>query len=183
MLSVRLPRARPLPGIAARSLKTVRADFLQGCLPMHEYPYAGDHHNPGDGSEVVAAVAYNAPSWVIRPPISTRSGLSCSTSPPMGLRWLWTAYERLELLAGKRARAVCAVRRIVVSLLEAGGTKEVFLGYQSTWRGNSKGTKQTEQALPARSVVGQGTRTTRSLCVKLNCLNPNPDRVNVRTHR
>ena len=57
MLSVRLPRARPLPGIAARSLKTVRADFLQGCLPMHEYPYAGDHHNPGDGSEVVAAAA------------------------------------------------------------------------------------------------------------------------------
>ena len=50
----------------------------------------------------------------------------------------------------KDSCTVCAVRRIVVSLLEAGGTKEVFLGYQSTWRGNSKGTKQTEQALPAR---------------------------------
>jgi hypothetical protein len=50
----------------------------------------------------------------------------------------------------KVALIVCAVRRIVVSLLEAGGTKEVFLGYQSTWRGNSKGTKQTEQALPVR---------------------------------
>lgn len=36
----------------------------------------------------------------------------------------------------------------MVSLLEAGGTEEMFLGYQSTWRGNSKGTKQTEQALP-----------------------------------
>ena len=60
------------------------------------------------------------------------------------------AFERLELLEGKLSRAVCAVRRVVVSLLEAGGTKEVFLGYQSTWRGNSKGTKQTEQALPAR---------------------------------
>ena len=60
------------------------------------------------------------------------------------------AYERLERYAEKLARTVCAVRRIVVSLLEAGGTKEVFLGYQSTWRGNSKGTKQTEQALPAR---------------------------------
>ena len=35
----------------------------------------------------------------------------------------------------------------------------------------------------SESVVGQGMRTTRSLCVKLNCLNLNPDRVNVRTHR
>ena len=34
----------------------------------------------------------------------------------------------------KAVRSVCAVRRIVVSLLEAGGTEEVFLGYQSTWR-------------------------------------------------
>jgi len=33
------------------------------------------------------------------------------------------------------------------------------------------------------SVVEQGVRTTRLLCVKLNCLNPNPDGVNVRTHR
>ena len=48
----------------------------------------------------------------------------------------------------KGSSGVCAVRRGVVSLLEAGGTEEMFLGYQSTWRGNSKGTKQTEQALP-----------------------------------
>jgi len=33
------------------------------------------------------------------------------------------------------------------------------------------------------SVVEQGVRMTRFLCVKLNCLNPNPDGVNVRTHR
>ncbi len=33
------------------------------------------------------------------------------------------------------------------------------------------------------SVVKQGVRMTRILCVKLNCLNPNPDGVNVRTHR
>jgi hypothetical protein len=33
------------------------------------------------------------------------------------------------------------------------------------------------------SVVEQGTRTTRSLCVKLNCLNSNPDLVNGPTHR
>jgi hypothetical protein len=33
------------------------------------------------------------------------------------------------------------------------------------------------------SVVEQGARTTRILCVKLDCLNPNPDVVDVRTHR
>jgi hypothetical protein len=33
------------------------------------------------------------------------------------------------------------------------------------------------------SVVEQGVRTTRILCVKLDCLNPNPDGVNVTTHR
>ncbi len=33
------------------------------------------------------------------------------------------------------------------------------------------------------SVGEQGVRTTRVLCVKLDCLNPNPDGVNVRTHR
>jgi hypothetical protein len=33
------------------------------------------------------------------------------------------------------------------------------------------------------SVVEQGVRMTRFLCVKLNCLNPNPDGVNVTTHR
>ncbi len=33
------------------------------------------------------------------------------------------------------------------------------------------------------SVVEQGIRTTRSLCVKLDCLNPNPDGVKVHTHR
>ena len=57
---------------------------------------------------------------------------------------------RHEPYEGKLSRTVCAVRRGVVSLLEAGGTEEMFLGYQSTWRGNSKGTKQTEQALPVQ---------------------------------
>jgi len=33
------------------------------------------------------------------------------------------------------------------------------------------------------SVGEQGVRMTRDLSVKLNCLNPNPDGVNVRTHR
>ena len=42
--------------------------------------------------------------------------------------------DMLEPDALKGARPVCAVRRGVVSLLEAGGTEEVFLGYQSTWR-------------------------------------------------
>ena len=33
------------------------------------------------------------------------------------------------------------------------------------------------------SVVEQGARTTRFLCIKLNCLNPNPDGVNGHTYR
>ena len=33
------------------------------------------------------------------------------------------------------------------------------------------------------SAVEQGARTTRFLCVKLNCLNPNPDGVYWITHR
>jgi hypothetical protein len=33
------------------------------------------------------------------------------------------------------------------------------------------------------SVVEQGVRQTRLLCVKLDCLNSNPDGVQVHTHR
>ncbi len=40
-----------------------------------------------------------------------------------------------------------------------------------------------ETGEPCALNVEQGVRTTRFLCVKLNCLNPNPDGVNVRTHR
>ncbi len=35
----------------------------------------------------------------------------------------------------------------------------------------------------SESVVGQGIRTTRILCVKLDCLNSNLNVVNGRTHR
>jgi hypothetical protein len=41
----------------------------------------------------------------------------------------------------KGACPVCAVRRVMISLLEAGGIKEIFLGYRHTWRRKSKGTK------------------------------------------
>jgi len=34
----------------------------------------------------------------------------------------------------KVARPVCAVRRVVISLLQAGGTEEKFLGYWHIWR-------------------------------------------------
>ncbi len=34
----------------------------------------------------------------------------------------------------KPTRVVCAVRRVVVSLLQAGGTEEKFLGYWHIWR-------------------------------------------------
>ena len=35
--------------------------------------------------------------------------------------------------AMKVACTVCAVRRVVIFLLQAGGTGKRFLGYQSTW--------------------------------------------------
>ena len=43
--------------------------------------------------------------------------------------------------AVKMARTVCAVRRVVISLPEAGGIEEIFLGYQSTWMRKLKGTR------------------------------------------
>ena len=43
------------------------------------------------------------------------------------------ALEIGEPCAVKVARTVCAVRRVVISLLQAGGIEEIFLGYQSTW--------------------------------------------------
>jgi len=43
--------------------------------------------------------------------------------------------------AVKVACPVCAVRRVVVSLLEAGGIEEVFLGYQSTRMRKLEGTR------------------------------------------
>jgi hypothetical protein len=43
--------------------------------------------------------------------------------------------QRLCLcLHGTIAPTVCAVRRVVVSLLQAGGTEEKFLGYWHIWR-------------------------------------------------
>ena len=39
------------------------------------------------------------------------------------------------------AHTVCAVRRVVISLLQAGGIDEIFLGYQSTWMRKLKGTR------------------------------------------
>ena len=42
------------------------------------------------------------------------------------------ALERLERLDAKVSRAVCAVRRFEIFLLQAGGTKEMFLSYQLT---------------------------------------------------
>ena len=52
--------------------------------------------------------------------------------------------------AVKVARPVCAVRRVMVSLLQAGGTEERFLGYWHIWRENLKETKHARQAMHAR---------------------------------
>ena len=55
-----------------------------------------------------------------------------------------------EPYALKGARTVCAVRRVMVSLLQAGGTEERFLGYWHIWRGNLKETKHAREATHAR---------------------------------
>ncbi len=46
----------------------------------------------------------------------------------------------------KGASPVCAVRRVVVSLLEAGGTEERFLSYWHIWRRKLKETKHAREA-------------------------------------
>ena len=51
--------------------------------------------------------------------------------------------------AAKEARSVCAVRRVVVSLLQAGGTEEMFLGYWHIWRRKLKETKHAREAMHA----------------------------------
>ena len=48
--------------------------------------------------------------------------------------------------APKGACAVCAVRRVVVSLLQAGGTEERFLGNWHIWRRKLKETKHAREA-------------------------------------
>jgi hypothetical protein len=50
----------------------------------------------------------------------------------------------------KGACAVCAVRRVVVFLLQAGGTEERFLGYWHIWRRKLKETKHAGEAMHAR---------------------------------
>src|SRR5690242_6049316 len=52
--------------------------------------------------------------------------------------------------AMKVACTVCAVRRVMVSLLEAGGSGELFLGYWHTWRRKPKGTKHAREAMHVR---------------------------------
>jgi hypothetical protein len=52
----------------------------------------------------------------------------------------WKLPEAREPDTWKLVRPVCAVRRVVISLLEAGGIEEVFLGYQSTRMRKLKGT-------------------------------------------
>jgi hypothetical protein len=52
--------------------------------------------------------------------------------------------------AGKLARCVCAVRRVMVSLLQAGGIEERFLGYWHSWRRKLKVTRHARQAAHAR---------------------------------
>ena len=84
----------------------------------------------------------------------------------------------------KGARPVCAVRRVVVSLLQAGRTREDVLGLSVYLETKVEGDKsRLRKRCLLESVVGWGNRTTRSLWVELDCPNSNPDGVKVRTHR
>jgi len=60
------------------------------------------------------------------------------------------AISPFEPDALKGARPVCAVRRVVVSLLQAGGTEEKFLGYWHIWRRKLKETKHAREAMHVR---------------------------------
>ena len=51
---------------------------------------------------------------------------------------------------GKPAVILCAVRRVLISLLQAGGTEEKSLGYWHSWRRKLKVTKHARQAAHAR---------------------------------
>src|SRR5260370_12109972 len=62
-------------------------------------------------------------------------------------RW---SHHSGEPCAAKVACTVCAVRRVVVSLLQAGGTEEKFLGYWHIQRRKLKETKHARQAAHAR---------------------------------
>lgn len=89
-----------------------------------------------------------------------------------------------EPCAGKLASTVCAVRRVVVSLLEAGGMREDIPGLSVYLDAKAEGDKsRLRKRGMLESVVEQGHRMTRSPWVKLDCLNSNPDGVNVRAHR
>jgi hypothetical protein len=46
-----------------------------------------------------------------------------------------------EPCARKPSRTVCAVRRFEISLSQTGGTREKFLSYRLTSRGNPTGTR------------------------------------------
>ena len=80
-----------------------------------------------------------------------------------------------EPYALKGARTVCAVRRFETFLSQTGGTREMFLSYQLTWRRKPKGTRAClGKRCMLESVVKHGIRMARLLWVKLHCLNPNP---------
>ncbi len=62
------------------------------------------------------------------------------------VREMRESFSQEFFLAGKRctlkgACTVCAVRRVMISLLQAGGTEEKFLGYWHSWRQKLKVTK------------------------------------------
>ena len=84
----------------------------------------------------------------------------------------------------KRSCPVCAVRRVVISLPEAGGIGEDIPGLSVYLDVKTEGDKsRLRKRGMLESVVEQDHRTTRSLRAELDCPNSNPDGVNVRTHR
>ena len=90
----------------------------------------------------------------------------------------------LSRMNEKSSCPVCAVRRVVIFLPEAGEMREEISGLPvyldvKTERDRSRLGKR----YILESVVEEGNRRTRSLWVELNCPNSNPDGVHGTTHR
>jgi hypothetical protein len=71
----------------------------------------------------------------------------------------------------KGACVVCAVRRFETFLSQTGGTREMFLSYQLTWRRKPKGTRACRESGGCPKTCRARPRKTRVTWRKPDCLN------------
>ena len=84
----------------------------------------------------------------------------------------------------KSSRPVCAVRRVVISLPEAGEMREEISGLPVYLDVKTEGDRsRLGKRYILESVVEEGNRRTRLLWVELNCPNSNPNGVHGNAHR